>query len=221
MIPSKSQYALINSFPRSGSTFLHSALDKYHGQFTFVAEDEDYIDRYCKLHTASIPHIIENPLIKTISILRDPYDAITSLLYTKYKHIGMQEFRQSDISYYSNMHLEFTTAIEKMNGSENFIAIDFNEMVENPSEVCERIIKKFNLYRNNLSKISNEDLIILIKQQMIDSGQLSSETRGPVEVSFMPEKKDPFRNTFSSLVKESKKEIDPAFKAYKKVLKSI
>jgi hypothetical protein len=221
MIPSKSQYALINSFPRSGSTFLHSALDKYHGQFTFVAEDEDYIDRYCQLHTASISHIVENPSIKTISILRDPYDAITSLLYTKYRHIGMQEFRQSDIAYYSNLYLEFTTAIEKMNGSENFIAIDFNEMIENPSEVCERIINKFNIYRNNISKISNEDLILLVKQQMIGSGQLSSETRGPVEVSFMPEKKDPFRNTFSALVKESKKEIDPALKAYKKVLKSI
>lgn len=221
MIPSKSQYALINSFPRSGSTFLHSALDKYHAQFTFVEEDEEYLDRYCTLHTASLPHVIENPLIKTMSILRDPYDAITSLLYTKYKHIGMQEFRQSDISFYANMYLEFTTAIEKMNGSENFIAIDFNEMIENPSAVCERIITKFNLYRNNPSKITNEDLVILVKQQMIDSGQLSSESRGSVEVSFMPEKKDPFRNTFSALVKESKKEIDPAFKAYKKVLKSI
>ncbi len=221
MIPSKSQYALINSFPRSGSTFLHSALDKHKAQFTFVEENEDYLDRFCTLHTASIPHAIENPAIKTISILRDPYDAITSLIYTKFKHIGMQEFRQTDINFYSNLYIEFTTAIENMKGADNFIGIDFNEMIEDPSAVCERIINKFNMYRSNPSKISNENLMILIKEQMIQDGQVSSETRGPVEVSFLPEKKDPLRNTISALVKESKKDIDPAFKAYKKALKSI
>jgi hypothetical protein len=221
MIPSKSQYALINSFHRSGSTFLHSALDKYQAQFTFIQDDEDYIDKFCILHTACIPNIIENSDIKTISILRDPYDAITSFMYNKLKHIGMQEFRDTDLIFYSNLYIEFTDAIQKMNGTENFIAVDFNEMIETPSVVCEKIINKFNMYRAKNSKILDNDLVILVKDQMIQQNQLSSETKGTVDISFMPEKKDPFRNSLSALIKKYKKEIDPAFKAYKKTLKLI
>ena len=221
MIPSKSQYALINSFPRSGSTFLHSALGKYDAQFTFVENDEDYIDKFCALYTASIPKIIDNPEIKTISIVRDPYDAITSLIYVKIKDIGMQEFRESDIKFYVNLYLEFIDAIEKMHGFENFIAIDFNELIDSPSAVCEKIMNKFNMYRLKNIKIKDEDLVFLVKEQMVMQGQLSSEIRGKVNTSYMPEKRDPFRNSLSALIKESKKEIDPALKAYKKVLKLI
>jgi len=221
MIPSKAQYALINSFPRSGSTFLHSALDKYDAEFTFIQEDEDYIDKFCEFNSVSIPYIIESPHIKTVSIVRDPYEAISSVLNNKFKGIGMQEFREDEIKFYSNLYLEFMTAIEKMNGSDNFIAIDFNEIVETPSAVCEKIIDKFNMYRLNNSKILDKDLIILVKEQMIQQGQLDSDIKGKVSVNFMPTKKDPFRNTISAMVKESKKDMDPAFKAYKKVLKII
>jgi len=214
MNPLKSRYTLINCFPRSGKEFLYVALNKYEFFTTFVVDDEEYVDKFAVLDKVSNPHILTNPDLYTISIVREPYDVITSLVYAKTVENGMmQTYRDQDMAFYANHYLEFSKAIESMAKKPNFIVVDFNKMVADPSVTCETIMDKFGMFSPKNFKFTPEELTESVRKHFEVQKQLDHYS------GHMPRKKDALRNTIALMVKDSKDIIEPCVKAYKKIIK--
>lgn len=218
--PKKPQFFVINSFPRSGSNFLFEMIRKHSMLFTFEEDGIDYVDKFCEFQVLHIPYIITNPDIMTISILRDPYDAIASYAYAKLETANVDTSKhdnlvnESTLTFYVNTYIEFLNAIEQSLDREKFLLVDFAKMVATPNKVFSEVVTKFNLYSHMNCRYTDEEITTIIRDHFFEKNLMKRQE------SYMPlEEKDLIRDMVFAEVKNNKKLIDPAYKQYKKLLK--
>lgn len=193
------KYLIVNAFPRSGSVFFASALN-------MVGIQEDVM--MASLH---LPHIIDNDRILSAVIFRDPYEALASHTYMRYKNVGapMGSINIDDVRFYLDDYMTYVEYALKCKDKDFLFIVDFNKMAGDPIETINSLCGKFNLtYRN---KITNEELNSNIKNNLT-RGNLMDDNQG-----HMPREKDSDRLKVEEFI-NSLSFIEDAKKEYLKLL---
>lgn len=199
---------------RSGNIFLQRAIACYSPIFTIIKDGIDYEDPQVGVHTMHIPHIIGHEDLMTVTILRDPYECIASLIYMKNART-VAGISDNEVDQLANEYAEYLDKVEESLGQDNFMAISFNELVSNPVDTLNEIFEKFGMIPNSGVELTKEEIYETVLKRLEEEG-LMDKARG-----HMPRTKDPIRNSTDKYIKTLDLIIDPVFKRYQKLLKMI
>lgn len=172
----------INSYPRSGNTYLHFSINR------FIKKNElNNVELFPKYHDHSA---LLNNNINQVSILRNPLDSITSyalmMLWPSFKKIQEDEI-SAFIDDITKLYIDF---MNNMQISKNLIVIFFEDLIN--KDINYFIIKILNSFNISIPidlKSLSEDELFEMRQDMkniiqnnIYSGHM------PRPYSMMPER---------------------------------
>lgn len=215
---------VISSHSRSGNLFLSRALKIYH----------DSVGTVTFLHD---PKIIEDLKYNTITILRDPYEAFSSLLYSQapnfgghpaYSHVAnfdgdVEKFifwiksfpnKRAPDSRHIEEYLAFLEKIEMFKEKKHFFFLPFDMLKEKPADSCKAILKYFDPKFEDIFWENNE-FEKKVKQQ------LYLESNMDQYLGHMPREKDELRMFIDNYINDAKDLIDPIYKRYKSLVDSF
>jgi LPS sulfotransferase NodH len=196
------KYLIVNAFPRSGSVFFASALN-------MAGIQEDVM--MASLH---LPHIIDNDRLMSAVVFRNPYDALASHTYMRFRQHNPSfgdldtEPNKDVIKFYLEDYMTYVNYALENKGKGFLHIVDFEKMTTDTVGEINSLCEKFNLtYRN---KISNEQIFSDIKNNFT-RGNLMDDAQG-----HMPREKDSDRLKVEEFINKLSF-IEEAYLEYKKL----
>lgn len=198
------KYLIVNAYPRSGSVFFASMIERY-----ITGADVTY----ASLH---IPYILGNQDLYTATVVRDPYEAISSHMYMKFADFWLDDqHREATLKTFYNT-LEMVTKdymvymdLTYENRDKPYLHIvDFKKMEADPVNEAINVFTKFNLDRKMYLNDDN-DLVVEEIRSRFSNYRLLNDSDG-----HMPRDKSDTRLYIEELVRDS----DILKEAYEKYL---
>ena len=195
------QYHVINAYPRSGSVFFGTLMGKRY----------KLIDGM--LVSLHIPHIIDNKNLKTVVIIRNPYEAIAS-------HVHMTTSgRNKNITFvddllktYTQDYMLYTENAYENKDSDHLYIMDFNKMKDDPIGQLDLVFDKFKIEDLSDFKKNEHNILDYIKNEFTQGG-LTQEHDGHI-----PREKSSNRLWIEDYVQNSELLVD-AYQSYLKISK--
>jgi len=196
------KHLLVNAYPRSGSIFFAN----------FIIEHRPEILSINSLH---VPYILDNPNILSVSIIRNPKEAISSYLYMNFHNekqiIGtnnkefISDFKKHIASY--DIYLDY---YEKLIGVDFLHVVDFDSMKDNPHKEALSLFDKFKIdYKKD--KVAN---LKEVEKRILDDNFVEDRN------GHLPRIKTKQRILIDDFVSNSA-DIQDIFNRYKNVKKMI
>ena len=149
------KYLIVSAFPRSGSVFFAKCLEKYRGT-----------SLNAQVSSFHIPYILDNSNLCTATIIRNPYDVLSSLYYQRQAKSGEQiMYSIEDMIYDYSLYLSYA---QQYRDSDHLQIVDFEKMKNNPVDQTIKYYNKFNVEYNESLLFTDESLNENIKNEMIN-----------------------------------------------------
>jgi len=201
----------VNSFPRTGNTYLQQSLEniihKNNLQVEFFSHNHDHI-------------LLLNPFVNQVSVLRDPESAVLSfiLMYMSPRYEGLRSKAYSELQNLVDENLMlYVHFITNMLLSKNTAIIKFEDLVkEDINKICFSIFNHFNINLNFSIRYISESEVSANKS--LNDKKNSSDiylSNYPKDYSLIPERNDVINSIRSS------KNFGLALDAYSKVYKTL
>lgn len=196
------KYLIVNAFPRSGSVFFASAINMAGIQGDVMM---------ASLH---LPHIIDNDRLLSAVVFRNPYDAIASHTYMRFRQHNPDfgdlnnEANIDVIKFYLEDYMTYVNYALESKDKDFLYLVNFEKMISDTVGEIDNMCNKFNLeYRN---KISNDEVYSNIKDNFT-RGNLMDDAQG-----HMPREKDSNRLKVEEFV-NNLSFIEDVYTEYKKL----
>jgi hypothetical protein len=136
-----SKHLVVNCYPRSGSLFFSNFLSRYQPELDFI-------------HSTHIPYILDNPYLYMVSVIRNPYEVMSSHLYRNMQHIKIDDINKDNVFLintilgYLKEYKVYVDYYYKCLDKKNFHLVDFESMKSDPTAEAIKIFEKFNISYN-------------------------------------------------------------------------
>lgn len=188
------KYLIVNAYPRSGSVFFASVIEKY-----LVGADITY----ASLH---IPYILGNQDLYTATVVRDPYEAISSHMYMKFPGGFEDRVFYDTLEMITKDYMVYMDLTYENRDKPYLHIVDFKKMEADPVNEAINVFAKFNLDRR--LDIQSDLVVEEIRSRFLNY-RLLNDSDG-----HMPRDKSDTRLYIEELVRDS----DILKEAYEKYL---